>query len=229
MVGRLVGLKELALDSNKIRQLRSGDLALGQTSLLTSLSLAHNLLTATSAWPALRTLTALETLNLSGNRIDVIPDYALVESARLRELDLGRSCGLWLQIEPAWRIVYRCAYTKLGERECCNALCRNQISCLGSNALCGLGNLSVLGLKSNCIQAVDGGAFAHCEFLQELDLSDNVLRQVPDLSGMLYIQKLSCQDNRIQSLENLADISCTIRCLDLSFNCIQELRDLRWE
>lgn len=87
----MIGLKELVLDSNKIQLLRADDLVPSQVSLLTSLSLANNLLTSTSVWPALGKLTALETLNLSDNRIDAIPDYALFESARLRELDLGRS------------------------------------------------------------------------------------------------------------------------------------------
>lgn len=104
---------------------------------------------------------------------------------------------------------------------------RNYISSLGSNALGGINSLTVLRLKNNCIQAVDDGAFVHCEFLQELDVSGNALQKIPDLSGMLYIQKLSCQENCIQSVKNLVDISCTIRNLNLSFNCIQELFDLR--
>ena len=73
----------------------------------------------------------------------------------------------------------------------------NRLTYIGAKDLLGLSNLGELFLQNNSISSVDEMAFFHTPAIGYIELSDNKLRSIPNISGLESLTTLSLFNNSI--------------------------------
>ncbi|XP_042231255.1 chondroadherin-like [Homarus americanus] len=206
-------LQELDLSHNVLPSLGTGNLE-EQVQLL-ELRLAHNNLTALSPG-AFRGLMSLRLLDLSHNGMSDLPAGVLADVPLLTALLLAHN-KLHLLAENTFRglrnlhVLDLCdnyfrhvpssALENLKRLKALH-LCRNRLTRLESDTFT-TDTLTSLSLETNNIDFIADAAFHHLQRLQNLNLNDNLLREVPvtTLSSLHMLDSLILNKNNFTSIE----------------------------
>lgn len=104
-------------------------------------------------------------------------------------------------------------------------LSHNRLTILTSNLFSNMENLKTLNVSSNKIESISA-EIGRCVKLESLDLSDNLLKNVPNtLAQLKNLKKISLNNNQFTIIpKELGDLT-QLDFVDLSFNNIDKIED----
>lgn len=233
-------LRSLDLSHNEIRSVPEGS---GITGLrrLQNLYLQHNQIAEISP-DAFSGLASLRVLNLSSNKLDLLPEGLFASARELREIHLQNN-SLY---ELGRKLFHRLEQLIILDLSM-NQLSSNQID---EGTFVGLIRLIVLNLSHNALTRIDARTFRDLFFLQILDLRNNSIGFIEDNSflplynlhtlniaenrihhitahffnGLFVLTKLTLNNNLIVNIDSQAFKNCSdLKDLDLSSNALQEV------
>ncbi|XP_054636584.1 leucine-rich repeat-containing protein 4C [Dunckerocampus dactyliophorus] len=158
---------------------------------------------------------ATELLDLSDNRITVVPERSFRHNRKLRVLLLQNNSISTVQDGGFSQLEF---LQKLD-------LSWNQISTLGKGFSVGLAFLRELQLAHNSLSSLDSSSFLHLDGLQRLNLSGNSIHtiQVRSFASMSSLRQLHLQSNRLSTLSSgIFSMLRSLEVLNLAGNQINE-------
>uniref|UniRef100_A0A1I7ZCU3 PPM-type phosphatase domain-containing protein n=1 Tax=Steinernema glaseri TaxID=37863 RepID=A0A1I7ZCU3_9BILA len=156
----------------------------------------------------------LEVLNLQNNAVEYLPSELLKSAHRLRHLNATNN--RLSSLPPANSLADLNKLYSL--RVAANALSESAVSVV---AACR--RLRVLDLAHNQLRFFNDSALARLTFLEEVNLSCNLLTSLPaDLAQLPALQILRAHSNRIETIPSLA-ASSSLKLIDLSNNCLERV------
>nr|USC27895.1 toll-like receptor 13 [Sebastiscus marmoratus] len=157
----------------------------------------------------------ITTLNLSKNKIRVIPSGSFSQVPGLKRLDLSRNLLVSLKGGE---------FRGLGVLDCLNLTCNN-ISHIHPSAFDGLIRLQTLLLTQNILTTITPVIFNFLPAIQELDLSLNMLKAFScgDSGGSSTLRRLDLYANNIQRMFNVSGFPA-LEFIRLSNNSKLELQ-----
>uniref|UniRef100_A0A7E4UXX0 LRRCT domain-containing protein n=1 Tax=Panagrellus redivivus TaxID=6233 RepID=A0A7E4UXX0_PANRE len=160
-------------------------------------------------------LTGLETLDLTGNKLTEIRARDIERLTFLETLMLSDNQINY--IEPG-------AFKSLTGLKTLN-LANNKLTNITKHTFQGLNNLEVLSIQGNALLTIDWDAFIHMKRLRTLDLGTNQLSRIV-LRGLDNLQRLYINNNHIKSLQNvtLRDLP-DLSVLSIDRNQISRIND----
>ncbi|XP_055334952.1 chaoptin-like [Paramacrobiotus metropolitanus] len=188
--------------------------------------------------PELKTLTNLQFLDLSGNGIKILSDGFFQGLRQLREvyfrdnelMDLSAFAGRDLAglevLDVTGNRVFRVESRKLSQLIGLTRLVLrdNFIGQLGGGAFAGT-KLRSLDLSGNRLAFLEDDVMAGVEStLEELDVSGNALRTLPNFSQLGKLRMLNLSNNQLEDLETAkVNIPLSLHILDISGNFFTRL------
>lgn len=192
-------IKRLDLSSCDIEELPAD---FGLLTSLYSLNLADNKLSSLPA--SMAELKSLSFIDLRSNDFDKVPDA--LYTMPLKSINLSYN-----QIKRIENLPFEIRVLNLSH---------NDISDVGAE-IGGLLDIRTLNLSFNHIHSIDAG-IVHLQNLEILILQGNYLKDVPDLGAIPNLLQLNLSENMLTQIPDLS--SSTIERLDLSTNKFEYLR-----
>lgn len=220
-IGNLEGIQHAAnlttlnLSGNKLSELTSGSslTLLSELSELTYLDLSRNSLTNVPLQTILQDLHQLEYLNVSHNLLSLTVSYNQI-FAHMQQLS-------WLDL--SFNSINNLA--SLLEVNSIKSLAIDNISSIDYSTLQQLTQLEELSIANNGLTDADMAELHALTNLTALDLSENLLLEVPDLSPWNALTQLNLANNYIRDVSPLAN-KPQLERLDLSRNLIRDVASL---
>lgn len=205
-------LKSLDLKDNSI----SG-VDFSNATQLTTLDLSSNKL---SLLPETFRIGSLRTLDLSWNNFDLLPGS--LSEANLPALNFLNLRGNPMRniLEGSFPYGYHSSLEEI-------QITSSNLSVVNSKDLEPFPSLLHLRLEGNRIQRIEVGAFGGLHHLVTLDLGRNELSQLPEerLQGLGSLRVLNLTHNRLRLLEEFPEDLRSLQVLDLAFNQITRLQE----
>jgi Leucine-rich repeat (LRR) protein len=199
-------LQSLSLDSNNI----IGISAFNELDNLKFMNLSHNAIKKINF--GVFKLPALNTLNLSNNKIHTIEEDAFLVAQNLTDLDLSNNklmkIGSGMLTGLVQLKIFNLKSNQIGEI----VKFPNQLK-----------NLQNLTLSSNNLTDLNEETFSELSGLEKLDLSYNQLESIRVVSGLKSLLDLSLEGNKIRNIESgqFQDLT-SLKKLNLGNNQINE-------
>lgn len=239
-------LHSLDLSHNEVKSLQE-DSELVKLRSLQHLYLQHNNITDISS-EALNGLVSLRVLNISFNRLQVLPDGIFTNSRELREIYLNDNMllelarGVFHRLEQL--IVLNLSNNHLSSNHIDDGtfvgLIRLIVLNLSNNALTKIDGktfkdlyfLQILNLRNNSIGYIEENAFMPLYNLHTLNLAENRLHTIDEnlFNGLFVLSKLTLNNNLLMSIDSKAFKNCSdLKELDLSSNQLMNVPEALWE
>ena len=245
MMCGLNNLRVLNMSTNHLLEVSNLGLSSGSSSgqiPIIDLDLSNNFVSSLRG-DDLSQAPALERLNLSGNRLTILSDDALLGQPQLKELDLSNNQlsalpptvfnqsekleKLFLQ-NNSLTLITSDLFAGLSQLKALN-LSRNSISShlISVETFSGLTGLVVLDLSFNQLSKLDIDIFARMSSLKELFLHNNQIHRVDgnSLANQIQLEVLDLSHNRMSSVQSLFAHLNGLTLLKLDNNKIQDLKN----
>ncbi|KAL0275849.1 UNVERIFIED_CONTAM: hypothetical protein PYX00_003576 [Menopon gallinae] len=191
---------------------------------------------------ALGGLVSLRVFNLSGNRLESLPDGLFSSSRELREIHLQNNAitelakGIFHRLEQL--LVLDLSGNQLTSNHVDDGtfiglirlivlnLSHNALTRIHAKTFKDLFFLQILDLRNNSIQYVQDNAFLPLYNLHTLNLAENRLHNIEShlFNGLFVLSKLTLSGNMIVTIDPQAFRNCSdLKELDLSSNAIEEV------
>ncbi|KAL0830712.1 hypothetical protein ABMA28_002846 [Loxostege sticticalis] len=240
-----VNVRSLDLSNNEIKTLpeTSEILKLGS---LRYLYLQHNNITDISS--DIFNGLLIRVLNISHNKLQMLPEGLFANARELRELYLNDNSlyelgpGVFHRLEEL--IVLDLSSNQLTSNHIDDGtfkgLIRLIVLNLANNALTRIGEktfkdlffLQVLNLKNNSIGYIEDNAFLPLYNLHTLNLAENRLHTIDEnlFNGLFVLSKLTLNNNLLVNIDRKAFKNCSdLKELDLSSNQLMDVPEAIWE
>lgn len=185
-------LRKLELTGNLLAGTPSIGMFIGTEETLQELHLSYNKLTG---WPSDLRLTALETLDLSNNRLAEIAKYAFDYMTELQYLNLSGNLKLGNGLPS--EIISQQSYTKLKVVD----LRKTGLQRLPSKMLSSMRSIEMIYLSDNMITELNDRSFMNFPNLTLIDLSNNKIAVIKPHAfiNVMSIRQLYLAHNRLVS------------------------------
>ena len=211
----LDNLRSLNLSYNHLLEVSNVGLSAGSSSckvFLTKMDLSNNVISSLNG-DDLKQASAVEILNLSNNRINIIADDSFAGLANLKEIDLSNN-----QLSALPPNVFNKSHQL--ERL---SLQNNSLTLITSDLFSSLSQLKVLNLSRNSISShlISSQTFSGLTGLVTLDLSFNKLTKIEDeiFLSLTSLEKIFLHNNQIHRIDaNSLSSLIHLQVLDLSHN-----------